>query len=73
MVVVDGAVCAVGLEWREALVEANHLIRALSAGEPDDAVVTISEMVLAEPLISWRRIGRFWECCEKPTWRQDAA
>lgn len=73
MVLLDGEPCVVGLACREALVEACGLVRLLSSGQPDDAVVTISELVLGEPLLSWRRVGRIWECLEQPVWIENAA
>jgi len=73
MVLVDGAVCAVGLAWRQALVEAGRLMRALSTSESDESVVTISEMVLAEPRMSWSRVGPYWDCRAEPIWLSEAA
>ena len=73
MVLVDGQVCAAGLPWRQALVDAGRLLQVLSAESPDDSVVTISELLLAEPRISWRRVGTYWDCCAEPTWTSEAA
>jgi hypothetical protein len=73
MVLLDGKVCEIGLAWREALVEASQLLRVLATMEPDDEVVTISEMQLGEPRLSWRRVGRGWECVSEPVWFPKAA
>lgn len=73
IVLVDGSMCAVGLEWRQALVEAGRLLRVLSASDADDTVVTVSSLELAEPRISWRRVGPYWECSVEPVWLEAAA
>ena len=73
MVVVDGEPCAVGLAWGEALVEASKLLAILALPECEPGVVTISELELAEPLATWRRVGSSWDFTSAPVWRAEAA
>jgi hypothetical protein len=73
VVLLDGEPCAVGLDWRSALVQAGVLLEALSLTQPDHTVVTISELTLDEPRISWLRKGRCWDCHAEPEWLVEAA
>lgn len=74
-VLLDGAICSVGLGWCEALVEASRL-RHLLAEDPSDepTIVTVSEQALDEPRVSWRRGGdACWERFSEPVWRAEAS
>lgn len=70
-VLCDGTPCVFGLTWPEACAEASRLMQAL-AGEPDGAVVTLSEQSLDEPRLSWMRVAGGWHQVAPPSW-EDAA